>query len=382
MRYARLILVVLSLVLTACTTQRQSKPLSPENPAVTVPHETSQLATPAQPPIVASATATPLHVPTTTLHESLTVSWAPFILSTTLTLQSSAEITGLSWSPDGTQLLYHIRDTTYVLDMDTQQSSALTIPSLASVWSPYGRQIGFINRDTHTFDIYDGAQGVVTQGTDIRVITEGIDWIDWLSDDTIVYATQKHFFIHGQRTANQPATVQVKSSFSSPLGTPDSSRPQVAWSPQGDDVISMDRSSKTTAFIHGTHVQKMLAAPYEIGLWSPDGALVVLTDRNHTLDVYDRAGNLRERASIGNNIRPLAWIGSERLIYTHNNAGSSPHNGYMFQRGSSEALVINEELPDATAIMEAVVSPPGTYLAYTTLNSSTFQLVIRVMITK
>jgi hypothetical protein len=57
------------------------------------------------------------------------VSWAPFILSTTLTLTSSAEMSGLNWAPDGTALLYRTMQTTYLLDLHTGRSQALAIPS-------------------------------------------------------------------------------------------------------------------------------------------------------------------------------------------------------------------------------------------------------------
>jgi hypothetical protein len=384
MRYPRSILVCLSLALMSCAPPRQDAALSPIGAENTTPRTTTSEAPPPPPAparTVSSATATS-GVPTTNLHESPTVSWAPFILSTTLTLTSSAEISDLNWAPDGTALLYRTMQATYLLDLHTGRSQALNIPSRYYDWSPDGGQIGFINSATHTFDTYDLARGVATQGTDIRVITDRIDWMDWSADDTIFYATQKHMFVHEQKTADQQSTVRVKSSFSAPPGAAASSTSRVAWSPQGDAVVSMDRAAKTTLFFHGTELQKTLSARYELGLWSPDGALVVLTDINHTLDVYDRAGNLRERASAGNNIRPLAWIDSDHLIYTRNNAGSSPYNGYMFQRGSSEALAINEKLPDATAVQEAAASPTGTHLAYTTGHASGSQLIVRVLIAR
>jgi Tol biopolymer transport system component len=61
-----------------------------------------------------------------------------------VTVVARHDLTDLSWSPDGTRLLFELQDWLYVLRLDTGVATQLPARGYTPKWSPDGRSIAFI----------------------------------------------------------------------------------------------------------------------------------------------------------------------------------------------------------------------------------------------
>ena len=76
---------------------------------------------------------------------------------TTATVVALHDLTDLSWSPDGTRLLFELQDWIYVLTIEDGVATRLTARGYTPKWSPDGRSIAFIQICRLAVIAHDGA---------------------------------------------------------------------------------------------------------------------------------------------------------------------------------------------------------------------------------
>lgn len=248
---------------------------------------------------------------------------------------SSASGPGLSWSPEGSQLVFTSNPGISVTNADGSGATRLTEAGEYPAWSPDGRQIAFSIRPNESLsdDPPDEATIALLKQEHLRLMNadgSGVtglssgpvsdEWPSWSPDGTRLAFDRN--YVGEMHEGDCSGICLINADGSGLIQLPaDGSRP--AWAPDGKTIAYASNATGSAGIwiidVDGSSpvnvTPKLAAGPtvdFSYPAWSPDGRRLVFSLRlgNSPIDLYvvDRDGaNLTRLAQGVGDIWGLSW---------------------------------------------------------------------------
>lgn len=359
-----------------------SPPAAPEStPTVDITPspsaETSPLpADPADPSAPASAESTAAATITPQLINLRIdrIASANFSMQSTIALTTTREgILPLSWSPDGTRLLFERLSNLWLYNVTTNEQQFLLDNVRIATWSPDGQRIAYVPGWNRALGMEDRRVLVLDLATrrsveigDTQTRGPIISRLVWTPERGILLATPHEILAYPDTTvAAPPVTVfTIPPTLQVPDYTP------IALAPDGRHALiesGATRQRMISFVVDGTLVKTIAIDDPTSPLWSPDGQRVVVEYAGEFLSIYSGEGELLAASTYETlKLRPLSWSpDGVYLVYSTNGGGTGPFQAYLVKPDGSGSIELAPPFPSSYGISAALWSPNNQYIAYT-----------------
>ena len=283
--------------------------------------------------------------------------WATFRLVTTHVQSTTGILHLVGWSPDSQRLLYLDTRTPFIFDTTTNTTQPLPIETLFATWSPDGTAIVYMPFEAKKPVVrrYALATGTIDEYT-LPTKSE-IFRLTTYQNSILLFTRDTAFVIDDAKTMG----IKQKKAY-----TLDNADAFVTWSPSGSKGMIVDKKNKQILIPSSRgNLKKYSRSDMNI-VWSPSETRIAVADMARDVQIIDPNGTVVTTMRIPLHARVLSWVNDTNdFIYNSNYGGQSPYDAYLLRIGETEGMQINEPLPDASGVMDALFASDQRLLAYT-----------------